>query len=108
MALDPQTEQRLREFFGGQRCCRCGGPAARLVHDHFYCHQHFLSARRKPEKKGRKPAPAAPAVEPPRSDYPRPVSPGAEATPALPLINDGTAAPDASFPGLSNPPAPAA
>jgi hypothetical protein len=61
MALDRQTEQRLREFFGGQRCCRCGEPAARLVHDHFYCHQHFLSARRKPEKKLRTAPPEHPA-----------------------------------------------
>jgi hypothetical protein len=46
MGLDHQTEQRMRELFGGRRCCECGAAAARLMEDRFYCHPHFLAARR--------------------------------------------------------------
>jgi hypothetical protein len=46
MGFDPQTEARLRELFGGRRCCRCGRPAARLAHDHFYCERHFHAGQR--------------------------------------------------------------
>ena len=59
MGLDPQTERRLQELFGGRRCCRCGSPAVRLIDDRFYCQGHFLVTRRGP--KGR---PAEPADNP--------------------------------------------
>lgn len=46
MALDRQTLERMRELFGGRRCCQCNEAAARLMEDRYYCHAHFLSARR--------------------------------------------------------------
>jgi hypothetical protein len=48
MGFDPQTEERLRELFGGRRCCRCGRPAARLAHDRFFCERHFHGGGRGP------------------------------------------------------------
>jgi len=52
MSLHPETERRIREFFGAHKCCKCGGPAARLCQNQFYCAEHFRSAR---PKKGRRP-----------------------------------------------------
>jgi hypothetical protein len=39
--LAPKTRRRMREVFGGQTCCRCGEPAARLRGEQFYCPGHF-------------------------------------------------------------------
>lgn len=41
MGLHPETEQRMRELFGGRSCCRCGRPAARLAGGRFFCTTHF-------------------------------------------------------------------
>jgi hypothetical protein len=50
MGLDRETELRIRELFGGRRCCQCGQPAARLAGDRFYCPRHFPRGRRRPSK----------------------------------------------------------
>jgi hypothetical protein len=62
MGLDHQTEQRMRELFGGRHCCQCNAPAARLMDDRYYCHGHFLAARRGHRRKPRGPASAQTAV----------------------------------------------
>lgn len=46
MGLDRQTEQLMRELFGGKRCCQCGLPATRLAGERFYCLRHFHRDRR--------------------------------------------------------------
>jgi hypothetical protein len=75
MGLDPQTEQRLRELFGGRQCCRCGRPAERLIDDQYYCQPHFLDARRGPR--------AGPnRAGPPAGPRPRPGGSGAADTAA--------------------------
>ncbi len=48
MGLDRETEQRIRELFGGRHCCQCGQQAARLAGDRFYCPRHFPRGRRRP------------------------------------------------------------
>ena len=48
--LAPATKARLAELFGGQTCCRCGEPAARLAADRFFCAAHYL--RKQPEAAG--------------------------------------------------------
>jgi hypothetical protein len=45
--LAPETQARIDELFGGRTCHRCGGPAARLVGERFYCAAHF--PRRQPQ-----------------------------------------------------------
>ncbi len=62
MALDPRTEELIRAAFGGRVCCQCGGPAARLVDDRFYCHDHFFRCRRSARGKGSRGAPRAAVV----------------------------------------------
>lgn len=42
--LEPETERRIREVFGGHVCCRCGQPAQRMRADAYYCHVHFIRA----------------------------------------------------------------
>jgi hypothetical protein len=42
LGLAPETQTRIEELFGGCACHRCGGPAARLVGERFYCASHFL------------------------------------------------------------------
>ena len=48
--LAPETQARIDELFCGRACHRCGGPAARLVGERFYCPSHFL--RRQPQSAG--------------------------------------------------------
>ena len=52
MGLDPRTEQRIRELFGGKQCCECNLPAARLVGDRFYCARHFPRGKRRTLSEG--------------------------------------------------------
>ena len=47
MGLHPDTVRRIREFFGGHRCCKCDGAAARFSNGRFYCAGHFAPARGK-------------------------------------------------------------
>ena len=42
LRLDPETQKKLNEVFGGKRCHRCGEAATRLVGDQFVCTSHFL------------------------------------------------------------------
>ena len=50
MSLHPDTVRRIREFFGGHRCCKCGSVAARFSNGRFYCAGHFVPARRKKDE----------------------------------------------------------
>jgi len=75
MGFDPQTELRLRELFGGRRCCRCGRPAARLARDRFFCERHFRAGKPCPggntgptADRGNAPKPTAPGAETPVTD----------------------------------------
>ncbi|HEV3262972.1 MAG TPA: hypothetical protein VG013_39425 [Gemmataceae bacterium] len=47
MSLHPDTVRRIREFFGGHRCCKCDKVAARFCQGQFFCPDHFVPARRK-------------------------------------------------------------
>ena len=40
MQLEPETLRRMAACFAGRFCRRCGGPAERLVHGHYYCGRH--------------------------------------------------------------------
>jgi hypothetical protein len=40
MQLERETLRRMAACFAGRFCCRCGGPAERLVHGRFYCGWH--------------------------------------------------------------------
>jgi hypothetical protein len=51
MSLHPETERLIREFFGGQTCCKCGRSAVRFCQNQFYCHDHNRTAR--PKRGGR-------------------------------------------------------
>ena len=51
MSLECKTLRRMAECFGGQVCRRCGRPAERLFHNHFYCQAH------RPRGPGADPAP---------------------------------------------------
>lgn len=67
MALDPKTEELIRELFAGRQCALCGSPAARMIDDRFYCHRHFRPAMRGPKTKPSVQAPCRPPLEPPPS-----------------------------------------
>ena len=53
MALEDQTWRKIQECFAGQRCCRCGQPAVRLVRRRFYCEHHFPYQGSQPGEKER-------------------------------------------------------
>ena len=45
MHLHPDTQRLMREFFGPQKCCKCGMPATRYTSNRFYCHAHCPRGR---------------------------------------------------------------
>ena len=51
MSLEGQTWQKIQECFAGQKCCRCGRPAVRLVRRRFYCERHFPYRESQPGEK---------------------------------------------------------
>jgi len=65
MGFDPQTVQRMRELFGGRKCCKCGHPAGRLADDVFYCNRHFPGCGKGRPRSSSAPRPAADFAGPP-------------------------------------------